>query len=141
MSQESSAPQTSVLPIPIAESYLQGRGLTKGDPSEFDGEGIDHGDEEPAGFSTYNFHTGKILVSVYEAGPGKVYIEGSVYDEFIQVLEGRLILTPDSGGEYEYKAGDSLVLPRGYKGYWHMPEKYRELIVIDTSYMEEAEDS
>ena len=141
MSQEASSAHPNVLPIAIEESYLQGRGLTKGDPSEFEGERIERGDEGPAGFSSHNFHTGKIMVAVYEAEPTKVYINGSVYDEFIQVLEGRLILTPDSGGEYEYKAGDSLVLPKGYKGYWHMPEKYRELIVIDTAYMEEAEGS
>ena len=85
----------------------------------------------------HNFHTGKIMVSVYEAEAGKVHIDGSLYDEFIQILEGRLILTPDAGGRFEYKAGDTLVLPKGYVGHWEMPEKYRELIVIDAEYAKE----
>jgi len=32
-------------------------------------------------------------------------------------------------------------VPKGYKGGWHMPEKYRELIVIDTAYLEEGSDN
>ena len=78
------------------------------------------------------------MVSVFEAGPGKVRIEGALYDEFITILEGRLILTPDSGGVFEYKAGESLVVPKGYVGGWEMPERYRELIVVDTEFLQEA---
>ncbi len=124
----------SALPIPIDRRLLAGEGLTAGDLSEFDNEGITPEDES-ADFRTHNFHTGNIMVSVYEAGPGKVRIEGSVYDEFITILEGRLILTPDFGGEHEYKASDSLIVPKGYQGGWEMPERYRELIVVDTEFM------
>ena len=80
------------------------------------------------------------MVSVYESKPGKVRIEGSVYDEFITVLEGTLILRPDSGGEYTYKAGESLIVPKGYVGEWEMPECYRELIVVDTEVMRKHND-
>jgi uncharacterized cupin superfamily protein len=79
------------------------------------------------------------MVSVYESKPGKVRIEGSVYDEFITVLEGTLILRPDSGGEYTYEAGESLIVPKGYIGGWEMPERYRELIVVDTQFMAEQD--
>ena len=126
----------SAVPISIDRKLLAGEGLNAGDLSEFDDEGI-AADDANADFRTHNFHTGNIMVSVYEAGPGKVRIDGSVYDEFITILEGRLILTPDSGGEYEYKAGDSLVVPKGYQGGWEMPERYRELIVVDTEFMRE----
>ena len=136
MGEDSHQASESALPIPIDRGLLAGEGLTAGDLSEFDNEGITPEDES-ADFRTHNFHTGNIMVSVYEAGPGKVRIEGSVYDEFITILEGRLILTPDSGGEYEYKAGDSLIVPKGYQGGWAMPERYRELIVVDTEFMRE----
>ena len=116
---------------------LAGIGLAAGDPSEFEDEGISS-DGESAGFSTHNFHSGKIEVSVYETGPGKVRVDGLPYDEFILILEGRLILTTDDGQRFEFDEGDSLVLPRGYVGYWEMPVKYRELIVIDTSYLDAA---
>lgn len=80
-------------------------------------------------------------MSIYEAGPGKLHIDGSVYEAFIQFLEGGLILTPDSGGEFEFKAGDSLMVPKGYMGGWHMPRKYRELFVINTDYGQSEEGS
>ena len=128
----------SAVPISIDRKLLAGEGLSAGDLSEFDDEGI-AADDANADFRTHNFHTGNIMVSVYEAGPGKVRIDGSVYDEFITILEGRLILTPDGGGEYEYKAGDSLIVPKGYQGGWEMPERYRELIVVDTEFMRQAD--
>ena len=130
------------MPIAIEQGILEGKGLTQGDMSEFeDSDNITQDEDGSAGFSMHTFHTGKITVAVYEAEPGKVHIDGAVYDEFVQILEGRLILTPDSGGEFEFKTGESLVVPKGYKGGWHMPEKYRELIVIDTAYLEEGSDN
>ena len=140
MSQASSSAPTTVIPITIEQSYLEGRGLTKVDQSEFDGENITRDDDYTSESYKHDFYAGKIYVAVYEAGPGRVYIDGAVYDEFVQILEGRLILTPDGGDAVEFKQGDSLIVPKGYTGYWHMPEKYRELIVIDTAYMEEGAD-
>ena len=134
MSQETSSALSPVIPIAIEQSYLEGRGLTRVDPSEFDGEGITRDDDYISESYKHDFYIGKIMVAVFEAGPGRVYIDGAVYDEFVQILEGRLILTPDGGDAVEFKQGDSLVVPQGYKGYWHMPEKYRELIVINTDY-------
>ena len=139
MSEDTGKASSSAVPISIDRRLLAGEGLTAGDLSEFDDEGITP-EDEATGFRTHNFHTGNIMVSVYEAGPGKVRIDGSVYDEFITILEGRLILTPDSGGEYEYKAGESLIVPKGYQGGWEMPERYRELIVVDTEFMNEDPD-
>ena len=45
MSQESSSVPTTVIPIAIELSYLEGRGLTRVDPSEFDGENITRDDD------------------------------------------------------------------------------------------------
>ena len=81
---------------------------------------------------SHSFHTGKIAVSVIDVEPTKVRIEGLPYDEFVHILKGRLILTLDDGREFKFEEGDSLVLPKGYVGYWEMPEPYRELVVIDT---------
>ena len=133
-SQESPPEPTPVTPIAIEQGYLEGRGLTRVDPSEFDGENVTRDEDFTSDSYTHAFYTGKIFVAVYEAGPGRVYIDGALYDEFVHILEGRLILTPDSGDAVEFKQGESLVVPQGYKGYWYMPEKYRELIVINTDY-------
>jgi|TARA_B110000977_G_scaffold197703_1_gene280898 hypothetical protein len=32
------------------------------------------------------------------------------------------------------------MVPQGFKGYWEMPEKYRELIIINTDYAEASDD-
>ena len=138
MSEVISKTMDSAVPISVDRGFLAGEALTAGDHSEFDNEGVT-AEDEAADFRTHNFHTGNIMVSVYEAGPGKVRIEGSVYDEFITILEGRLILTPDSGGAFEYSAGESLIVPKGYHGGWEMPERYRELIVVDTEFMRQAD--
>ncbi len=135
-SEEKSTPEKKVVPIAIEKSFLEGKGLTPGDPSEFDDEGVtsENPDESAGKFSTHNFFAGKIAVSIYECDPGKVRIDSLPYDEYVHILEGRLILSHDDGETFEFKQGESLVVPRGFTGGWHMPEKYRELIIINTDY-------
>lgn len=132
---------STIVPLSIADSYLQGVGLSDYDPADGEGENVTHVDDgtykEAAPSFMHNFHTGKIMVSVYEAGPGKVHINGAVYDEFVHILKGRLILTPDGGEPMEFKQGESLIVPKGYKGTWDMPERFRELIVVDTNFLAE----
>jgi len=135
---EKAASASEVVPIRIEGSFLDGLGLTPTDLSKPDPADDNVTMDEPIENSSHIFHIGKIMVGVYEAEPGKVHIDSARYDEFVYILEGRLILTPDHGGRYEFEKGDSLIVPMGYTGHWEMPEKYRELIVIDTTYMAEA---
>ena len=68
MSEESSAAPRGILPIAIEQGILEGKGLTQGDMSEFeDSDNITQGEDGSAGFSMHTFHTGKIMVAVYEA--------------------------------------------------------------------------
>ena len=87
-SRESSPEPTPVTPIAIEQGYLEGRGLTRVNPSEFDGENVTRDEDFTSDSYTHAFYTGKIFVAVYEAGPGRVYIDGALYDEFVHVLEG-----------------------------------------------------
>lgn len=122
-----------IIPIAVEKSYLEGKGLVAEDSSSSD-ENVKS--EKPVEHSSHVFHQGKILVTVIESEPAKVRIEGSVYDEFVHILQGRLILTLDDGREFKFEQGDSLVVPKGYVGSWYMPEQYRELVVIDTEAIE-----
>ena len=117
-----------IIPIAIEKSYLEGKGLVAQDPSATDDSVTTDG---PVSNSAHTFHEEKIHVSVIESEPAKVRIDGHPYDEFVHILEGRLILTLDDGREFKFEQGDSLVVPKGYTGTWHMPEKYRELVVTD----------
>ncbi len=64
--------------------------------------------------------------------------EPVIYDEFVLVLSGKLILTGTDGVSQEFVAGDSLVVPKGFAGTWQMLGNYRELIVIERDAYEEA---
>ena len=75
---------------------------------------------------------GDVIVIVYESSPGKVELEDYGYDEFIHVLEGKLIVTPTGGVPVETEAGGHVVLPRGFSGTWEMlGDPYRELVVME----------
>ena len=75
---------------------------------------------------------GDVIVIVYESSPGKVELEDFGYDEFIHVLEGKLIVTPTGEGPMETEAGGHVVLPRGFSGTWEMVgDPYRELVVME----------
>ena len=137
MSTDSLDPEKKIRPLRVEQSFLEGKGLTPGDPAAFD-EYIERDDEDTSAnaattYSTHTFHSGKIDVSIYESDPGKVRIDNLPYDEYVHILEGRLILSHDDGETFEFEQGDSLIIPAGFTGYWHMPLKYRELIVVNTS--------
>ncbi len=81
----------------------------------------------------------QLIVEVYEDNEATFAgREPFVYDEFVLILSGKLILTNPDGVSQEYVAGDSLVVPKGYKGTWKMLGNYRELIVIERKAYEEA---
>jgi uncharacterized cupin superfamily protein len=54
------------------------------------------------------------------------------YDEFVQVLQGEVTLTPVKGEKQTYRVGENFTVPKGWMGTWDMPVKYREMIVIET---------
>ena len=125
-----------IVPIAVEKSYLLGIGLVAADLSAPDPRDDNVTTETPIENASHTFHMGKIMVAVYEAQPGTARIVDARYDEFVHILEGRLVLTVEDGEAFEFEQGDSLVVPKGFTGSWHMPEKYRELIVIDTGYLE-----
>ena len=128
MANGKTAPST-IVPVPIEKSFLEGKSLVLDNPEEYNSYTDNEELQSPS--LSHDFHNGKIHVSVIEAGPGKVRIEGLPFDEFVHILEGRLILTLDDGQEFTFETGDSFIVPEGYVGFWNMPEKYRELVVIN----------
>ena len=78
-------------------------------------------------------HRGEVAVAIYESMPAVIDVsEPFPYDEFVVVLVGEVILTELDGSAQTYKAGDSFTVPKGWRGTWDMPVKYRELIVVET---------
>jgi uncharacterized cupin superfamily protein len=52
------------------------------------------------------------------------------YDEFVLVLNGKLVLTEPNGTVHEFTPGQALVVPKGYTGTWEQQGTYRELAII-----------
>lgn len=48
------------------------------------------------------------------------------------VPEDMVVLGNLDDTAHEYTVGDSLVVPKGWRGYWEMQGNYRELVVIAT---------
>ena len=124
-------------------------GPFKLDPEKLAGHGLEHmppwsSDVVLEGESKHRrfvFFRRDIVVEVYEAGPGKFRVEGSPYDEFIHVLEGELVLEGQDGTRSEYRAGDWLILPRGWIGTWENRGNYRELIAVERNSWEASASS
>ena len=81
----------------------------------------------------------QLIVEVYEDDPATfLYDEPWIYDEFVTILSGKLILTTTGGEPQEYVAGDNLVVPKGFTGTWQMLGNYRELVAIERTAFEKA---
>lgn len=84
----------------------------------------------------------QLIVEVYEDEAATFrFSEPFLFDEFILVLDGKLILTGPDGVSQAYLAGDSLVVPKGFSGEWKMLGNYRELVVIERQAYEAAFDT
>jgi uncharacterized cupin superfamily protein len=71
-------------------------------------------------------------MEVYADDPATFrFDEAFLFDEFVTVLSGTLILTATNGEPQEFTAGDSLVVPKGFTGTWQMLGNYRELVAIE----------
>ncbi len=84
----------------------------------------------------------EIVVLVYEnEGSFTLHIDDPYpFDQFIQVLNGRTILTGKDGKAEEFVVGDSFVLPKGFLGSWQLLDDYRELCVIEGDAYRNADD-
>ena len=113
-------------PFKLDPAKLAGRGLTEVPP--WPSEAVLEGESK---HRRHVFFRRDIVVEVYEAGPGKFRVDGAPYDEFIHILEGELVLEGADGTRAEYRAGDWLILPKGWVGTWENKGHYRELIAVE----------
>jgi uncharacterized cupin superfamily protein len=68
-------------------------------------------------------------VGVWECTPGPSRWTLQTH-EFVQILAGRMTVTPDGGESTEIGAGDTAVFPRGWTGTWQIHETIRKVYVI-----------
>jgi len=77
----------------------------------------------------YEDPTGRFFVGTWASEVGKWSIDYSE-EEYFQVLEGRSVITDQGGRAVTVVAGESMVIPRGFRGTWEVVEPTRKTFVI-----------
>ena len=88
------------------------------------------------------FQGEELQVVVVESTPAKTDHRNRPleYDEFVLVLNGKLVLTEPDGTKHEFTPGQAFVVPKGYTGTWEQHGTYRELAIIATERSDASED-
>lgn len=77
---------------------------------------------------TWVLHTssdGSMISGVWEATPGTWHATYSAY-EFVHMIKGRIVITPDGGTPVTVQAGDAFVVEADFKGTWKIEEAVRK---------------
>ncbi|MEN9895547.1 MAG: hypothetical protein RIR97_1399 [Pseudomonadota bacterium] len=77
---------------------------------------------------TWVLHTSddsRMMSGYWEATPGTYHATYSDY-EFVHLIEGRIVITPDGGEPVTVKAGDAFVVEADFKGTWKIEETVRK---------------
>ena len=84
-------------------------------------------DGNPA-MKTWVLHTsndGNMISGVWECTPGSYHATYKAY-EFVHILKGRIVITPDGGTPVTVSAGDAFVVEANFKGTWKIEEAVRK---------------
>lgn len=73
---------------------------------------------------------GNFTAGIWECTAGKWRTNYLTDDEFCTLIEGHVVLTPESGPALEFRAPASFIIPRGFKGTWEAVTKVRKYFVI-----------
>lgn len=71
-----------------------------------------------------------VQAGVWECTPGRFSADRSTSSEMCHIISGRAVLKTIEGAERVLKAGDFLVLPRGWRGEWDILEQVRKLYIM-----------
>jgi len=77
----------------------------------------------------YQDASGKFCVGTWASEVGKWRVHYTE-EEYFQVLEGRCLIAGEDGQPVTVCAGESMVIPRGFRGTWEVLEPTRKTFVI-----------
>lgn len=96
-------------------------------PSTADLDGWVVTEGKPA-MKTWVLHTaadGTMMSGLWECSPGSYHATYTAY-EFVHLIEGRIVITPDGGTPVTVVAGDAFVVEKDFKGTWKIEEHVRK---------------
>ena len=79
----------------------------------------------------------QVGVAIWQSEAATLSLNPQGIDEYIFVLEGELTLTSAAGKVSNFTVGDSFVLPKEFIGTWQTHGKYRQLMVLNPSFLGE----
>ena len=68
---------------------------------------------------------GSMISGHWEATPGTYHATYAGF-EFVHLIAGRIVITPDGGTPVEVKAGDAFVVEPTFKGTWEIKDAVRK---------------
>lgn len=121
-------PAATLVPLRLDAAALKGAALSPRPPVP--AHILLSGASQPR--STVLFKSDSIVAVLFEEQPVKLALKapGMPYDEFVHLLDGTLILTDADGKAHSFKAGDSLLIPKGFTGTWETGANFRELALV-----------
>ncbi len=72
---------------------------------------------------------GKVLSGTWQATPGTWHATYTDY-EFVHLIAGRIVITPDGGAPVEVGPGDAFVVEKDFKGTWKIVEPVTKHFVV-----------
>ncbi|TPK96612.1 cupin domain-containing protein [Mesorhizobium sp. B2-4-12] len=72
---------------------------------------------------------GKVMSGTWRATPGTYHATYTDY-EFVHMIAGRIIITPDGGTPVEVGPGDAFVVEADFKGTWKIIEPVTKHFVV-----------
>jgi len=87
------------------------------------------GDPRQGTFNLFSDPAQQFHVGLWESEPATWKVSYSEH-EFCTILEGRLLMRDEAGGEMLVGPGDSFVISAGFIGTWQVLEKVRKIYVI-----------
>ena len=73
--------------------------------------------------------SGEFHVGFWEAEVGSWNVEYSEF-EYCEILQGKILMVDQHGGQQTVQAGDRFVIEAGYKGTWQVLEYAKKVYVI-----------
>lgn len=72
---------------------------------------------------------GKVMSGTWRASPGTYHATYTDY-EFVHMIAGRIVITPDGGEPVEVGPGDAFVVEANFKGTWKIVEPVTKHFVV-----------
>jgi uncharacterized cupin superfamily protein len=91
-------------------------------PIETDLDGWKKTEGTPTMTTWIDYATDEALCGTWEATVGTYHATYTSF-EFVHMIEGKVVITPDDGEAYTVNAGDAFVVEKDFKGTWKIEEK------------------